>query len=93
MAQAWTQPPLDEPLALRIEVRVLVPASKSKKWKEAALAGGVLPVGRPDLDNIAKIVADSGNRVLWSDDSRITELHVRRRYAAEPGITVEVCRG
>jgi Holliday junction resolvase RusA-like endonuclease len=93
MAQAWTAAPLDEPLALRIEVRVPIPASKSKRWQAAALAGDVLPISKPDLDNILKLVADAGNKLLWSDDARITEVAIRRRYAAEPGISIEVCRG
>lgn len=93
MAQAWSAAPLDEPLALRVEIRVPVPASKSKKWRAAALAGDVLPVGRPDVDNTLKLICDAGNKLLWCDDSRITEVTIRRRYAAEPGISIEVCRG
>ena len=93
LAQAWVCAPLDEPVALTVEVRVPVPRSRSKKWQAAALAGDVLPIGRPDVDNIAKLCADAGNKIVWADDSRIVELHVRRRYAAEPGLRLEVRRG
>lgn len=92
-AQAWTAAPLDEPLALRVEVRVPIPASKSKKWRSAALAGDVLPTCKPDLDNVLKLLADAGNKLVWCDDSRITEVAIRRRYGAEPGLRIEVCRG
>jgi Holliday junction resolvase RusA-like endonuclease len=93
LAQAWTQPPLDEPLALTILVSVPVPSSKSRRWKEAALAGDVLPMGRPDLDNILKLIADAGNKIVWCDDARITEVMIRRRYSEQPGLLIEVCRG
>jgi Holliday junction resolvase RusA-like endonuclease len=45
---------------------------------------------RHDIDNVAKSVADAGNRVLWRDDSQIHELHVYRRIDAERP-RVEVC--
>lgn len=92
VALAWRQPPLDEALSMTLEIRVAVPASKSKKFREMALASGVFPTGRPDLDNIVKLVADAGNKILWADDAQITRLFVSRRYAADPGITMTVER-
>lgn len=34
---------------------------------------------RVDTDNLTKLVCDSGNGVLWQDDSQIVELRVRRQ--------------
>lgn len=92
LALAWGQPPLDEPLSLDVEIRVPVPASKPKKFRAAALAGDILPVGKPDLDNVLKLIGDSGNQVVWSDDSRFARIVMRRRYAEAPGMTITVDR-
>ena len=95
LARAWGKTPLNEPLTLRVTVFVTVPASHSKKFRAAALAGQVIPAAKPDLDNVIKLIGDAGNKVVWSDDSRLAEIHARRRYAEAPGlsITVERCAG
>ena len=49
------------------------------------------PVGRPHWDNLGKCL-DSGNRILWHDDSQIVDCHVRKEYAEHKGyskLTVE----
>lgn len=93
LAQAWGDaPPCDAPLSLRVMVEVDVPASKSKKFRAAALAGAELPVGKPDLDNVLKLIGDSGNGVIWRDDSRIAEIHMQRRYAESACLTITVER-
>lgn len=49
---------------------------------------------RADIDNYAKTVLDSLNRVLWFDDSQVDVLHVQRSAPdkANPylAVTVEV---
>lgn len=92
VALLWKHPPLDEALSMALEVRVAVPASKSKKFRAGALAGFILPVGKPDLDNIVKLVGDSLNDIVWTDDSRIASIIVRRRYSEHPGLTLTVSR-
>lgn len=88
----WKQPPVDEALSVVIEVRVAVPASKSKKFRAGALAGCIVPTGKPDLDNIVKLVGDSLNGIVWTDDSRIASLMAHRRYSEHPGLTLTVSK-
>lgn len=91
LAQEWGgKPLLDEPLLLQLTVMVMVPASWSKRRRALALAGGIRPVGRPDLDNIVKSVADAGNGVVWRDDALIAELIVRRWYCDTPRLDIAV---
>lgn len=48
---------------------------------------------RCDLDNLGKLVLDSGNGVIWRDDSQIDTLRLeRRRGAAEPRTELRVYR-
>lgn len=42
--------------------------------------------GRVDGDNLAKLVFDAGNRILWLDDKQIHESHVHLiRGCSDPG--------
>lgn len=52
------------------------------------------PIGRPDVDNLAKGLTDSWNGILWYDDSQIIDLSIGKRYADTDhpeGVLVEVC--
>lgn len=40
-------------------------------------------LGRPDADNLAKIVQDAGNGVLWHDDAQVYDVHARKVIAAQ----------
>lgn len=39
------------------------------------------PVGRPDTDNLAKVILDCGNEILWKDDSQIISVKARKQYS------------
>jgi Holliday junction resolvase RusA-like endonuclease len=80
--------PLDEALSVRIVATLAIPASWSKRRRQAALAGEVYPVSRPDADNIAKAVTDGANGIAWVDDSRIVALTVTKVYGATPCVSV-----
>lgn len=89
LAQAWSfRALLDEPLRLELTIHVGVPASWSKKRRALALAGEIMPTGKPDLDNVVKSIADSGNGVVWRDDALIAQLVVNRWYAEAPSLRV-----
>ena len=86
----------DEPLGILITAYFEVPKSYSKKKTAACHAGEIKPTGKPDLDNIAKLVLDALNGVAFKDDSRVCKLYVGKHYAPdfynEPGLSVIVCR-
>src|SRR5262245_9217103 len=48
--------PLLGPLMVRATAHMPIPASWSAKRRDAALAGTLRPTGRPDWDNLAKIL-------------------------------------
>ena len=50
---------------------------------------------KPDADNVAKIVLDSLNGLVWTDDAQVCELSVSQFYAAkgeESKVELEVWR-
>ena len=84
--------PIDAPIHLRLTFRLPVPASFPAWKREAALACALYPEGRPDVDNLAKLVMDAMNHSgrWWRDDSHVVSLACRKQYSATPGTRVEV---
>lgn len=76
-------------LLLKVDATLPVPASWSRKKRQAALDGALLPGSRPDIDNLVKAASDGCNGILWADDSQIAWLWASKRYGAVPGLTVE----
>lgn len=84
------RPLLDCALRVQINVWIAPPVSWSGKKRRAAFAREIYPTSRPDADNVAKAVTDACNGVVWTDDSRIVDLRVRKNFALEPRVVVEV---
>lgn len=83
-----TRKPFQDEVTLTITAGVPIPASFSKKKRHNAAAGIIKPTTRPDADNYAKAALDGCNGILFRDDSQVTDLIVRKRYAAEPHLIV-----
>jgi Holliday junction resolvase RusA-like endonuclease len=81
--------PFDGPVAVNMVVCHAVPASASKRSREAMLSGQKLPVKRPDLDNVVKAL-DALNGIVWIDDAQIVDLHARRQWAESGYVFVRV---
>jgi Holliday junction resolvase RusA-like endonuclease len=80
---------LDGPLDVAVHAYFAIPQSWPVWKKRAAVAGSVLHTIKPDADNIAKCV-DAFNGLLWSDDSRIATLTVKKSYSTVPRVVVVV---
>jgi Holliday junction resolvase RusA-like endonuclease len=92
-AEAWVRacmheqigrPCLAGPLTLAVEVVRAVPPSWPRWRRAAALAGALHPTGKPDADNILKLLGDAGNGLLWVDDAQLVHVSLAKRYGAEP---------
>lgn len=83
------QPLLDGPLEVDIEIHMAIAESKPAKWKADALAGRIRPTKKPDADNFAKIL-DGLNLIVWTDDSQIVDLRVRKFYSDRPRFVARV---
>lgn len=82
-------PLLEGALQIDVEARFDVPQSWSRKKREAALRGEVMPTGRPDLDNLVKVL-DALNSVVWRDDSQIVIANIAKLYADRPALVIKV---
>jgi len=65
-----------------------IPKSASKKKRDEMIKGVLLPTKKPDLDNIAKIILDSLNKIAFVDDSYVTRLSVEKYYSENPRVEV-----
>ena len=68
-----------------------IPKSTSKRKLEKMLDCAILPIKKPDADNIAKIICDSLNGIAYRDDAIITELAVTKVYSDTPRVEVAIC--
>lgn len=85
-AQAASQlPPGFVPFssALSLTATFFLQRPKSLKKSET------YPTKRPDAENLLKTLLDALNSVVYDDDSRIVELHIRKEYGT-PGIEVVI---
>jgi Holliday junction resolvase RusA-like endonuclease len=87
-AQAAMQgrPPMEGPVWLDIRASLVPPVS----WSKARRAAAFFVTGKPDLDNILKLVGDAGNGVCWVDDAQIAGVFFVRTFdpAAEESVTI-----
>lgn len=82
--------PIKGACTCNIDIRIVPPASWSKKRQEAALAGELYPMVKPDLDNVAKAILDACNGIVWADDKQVVELRITKRYAHRDSVLVQV---
>jgi len=94
----------DEALSVVVRAFMPVPESWSRKKREAALAGDLMPTSGIDLDNIVKMLdglnyhepAFKGDRIkvpiIWKNDSQIVSLQAIKVYSDRPRLVIDVWR-
>lgn len=80
--------PYEGEIVLDIDVFLPIPASWSKKKKQASLLHP--PLTRPDIDNCAKQVMDILTGVFWVDDRQVTQLCIQKMYSEKPGWMITI---
>ena len=78
------------PVTLRIVARFLPPKSGSKITQKRMLEGEILPLKKPDMDNIVKVVADALNGVAYHDDTQVVLVVAKKVYSAMEGLDITV---
>lgn len=79
--------PFDGPIQVMIRATYQPPKKKQQYagWK----------IDGADVDNLGKICLDAMNGIVWTDDARVCDLHVQKRYGikAETVVTVMQLKG
>ena len=81
---------ITEDIKLSIDVYRKIPKSFSKKKHQQAIDGVLRPTTKPDIDNLVKGIKDGLSKVLWHDDSQVTELVARKWYSDNPRAEVTI---
>lgn len=81
---------MDKPLRVTIRAFLEIPKSTSKKKKQQMLDNEILPMVKPDTDNIAKSILDSLNGIAYKDDKQVVELIVYKFYNDTPYVNVTI---
>lgn len=77
------------PVAVVMIAFFAVPASWSRKDRADALAGHIRPTGKPDGDNVLKML-DALNGLMWNDDAQVVEATVVKLYAEKAMLRVAI---
>ena len=82
--------PEEAELEIKIVAYYEIPKSASKVKREGMLSGRIRPTKRPDIDNIAKAIYDSLNKVAYHDDAAIVESRISKYYSDCPRVEVTI---
>lgn len=83
-------PPVQDKIPLKMEIETYhkIPKNVNKETKKRMELFQIRPTKKPDVDNLAKIIADSLNGVAYHDDSQNVELEIRKFYSNTPRVSV-----
>lgn len=79
----------DGPITVTLEARFAYP----KATRKSLQIDGAPLTGKPDVENVAKMLLDACTGILWRDDSQVWSLHASKFRVTDPeeeGIYVEV---
>lgn len=80
------RPPFEGPLILSVALFLNTTASWSKRKRRET----IYVTGKPDLDNIVKLIGDALNKIVWADDQQICGLNIFRSYDDSRGECAEI---
>lgn len=91
MQEAGIQPfPSSMPISVSIKSYREIPKSKPKWFKEAAIRGLIVPVTKPDCDNVCKLILDAVTETCFMDDKCVYKLDYESFYADAPRAEVTI---
>lgn len=93
----------DEPLIVDLYCYLAIPKSFSNKKRGKAYLGEIFPLGKPDIDNIAKSVLDGlqdrknrktgiVDKGAFADDKQVVKLSVHKLYDDDPRVEIVISK-
>ena len=84
----FNKEPLKTPLFLDILFGMAIPKGTSRIRTNLMLQNELVPMKKPDIDNLIKFILDCLNGILFDDDSQIIEVKARKCYSDNPRTVV-----
>lgn len=85
-----TMTPIEGPVAMHLKAFFSAPKSLSKADKELAKRDALPVTKKPDVDNIAKSLADGMNGIVYRDDAQVFSVTASKFYSDRPRVEVEI---
>lgn len=82
--------PLEGPVEMHLTFYLPIPKSESSRRKMQMLNGVILPTKKPDFDNLAYLVTNALKKLVYKDDSQVTDCIIRKRYSDRPRTVIKV---
>ena len=73
--------PLTCPIVLDLTFFVPIPQSKSKVKKRLMANHTILPIHKPDIDNLAYLITNAMKKIFYEDDAQIIDMYLHKRYS------------
>lgn len=83
---------IEGPVGLICEFYMGIPKSDSKATKAKKKNGEILPLKKPDIDNLVKLVMDGLNGLAFADDCQVAWIRASKMYSTDPRTEVVICR-
>ncbi len=89
-SQQWSIAHPDMPVEVVVRSYREIPSSKPVWFKKAAAMGLVVPLTKPDCDNVTKMVLDAMSGVVYHDDKQVFKQSYEAFYSETPRTEIEV---
>ena len=82
--------PLTGAIELTIHFYLAIPKNTPSKTRKAMINRIILPVVKPDEDNLAYIVSNALKNLVYKDDNQVCVKHVYKFYGEKPKTVIKV---
>lgn len=82
--------PIDGAVKMSMVLYFPIPKSFSKKKRDMAINRELLPLVKPDCDNVQKCICDAMNNIVYHDDKQVYQIMVMKFYGETPRAEVVV---
>lgn len=72
----------DKPVTIEIQAVYEIPKSATRAQRRQMMAGEILPLKKPDIDNVVKAIMDAlqGDDMAYTDDKQVATITAEKRY-------------
>lgn len=82
--------PLSGAVEMHLTFYLPIPKSVSRIKRLQMLNEVILPKTKPDFDNLAYLVTNALKKIVYQDDSLVTDCIIRKRYSDRPRTVIKI---
>lgn len=77
-------------LSVRIDAYYKIPQHATIADRERMMNGELVPLKKPDIDNVQKIILDALNGIAYRDDAQVATITATKHYSIDPRVEIVV---